>query len=80
MAKRDQFGGTLGRHNPGELGYSQYVAFLQHTLPDKSQGLGSHLDLPGGDGNPLGVILRANVDHVSVPLRIQVGQFATIHA
>ena len=64
MAQWDQFGGLLGRHNPGDLGYRQHVAFFHQALAHQRQRLGLEMHFSASRGPTFGIGFFAHIDHV----------------
>ena len=63
MAERDELGGPLGAHDPGELGDCEHVALRRVAVDDEREGLLVHDDERLGDGAAGRRRLVADVDH-----------------
>src|SRR5476649_2774097 len=80
MAERDQVGRLLGRHDAGQLGDSQHVAFLGCPGLDQLDRRGLHGDRGARHRDALGDLLGADIDHVGVAALVEVGEGLLLHA
>ena len=73
MAERDQVGGALGRHDPGDAGHSQDIAFLEIARADARKRRRLHPDAAAGDGDAPRCWFVADIDHGGAALSVEVG-------
>ena len=74
MAKRDQIRRALGRHDPGDAGDAEHVALFVAAAAHLFEGPGQHADPAGGDRDPPGAVLGADIDHVRLAVLIKMGK------
>ena len=74
VAQRDEVAGFLGRHDAGDAGDAQHVAFFGVAGFDEGQGGGQHFDAAAGDGDAVRGGLGGHVDHVGLALGVKVGE------
>ena len=74
MTERDERGGLLGGHDPGEPRGLQRIAFLHRAGADQPQRLARHRDRSARDRFAVGDRLVADVDHLHAAAAIDVRQ------
>ena len=76
VAQRDQVGGFLRRHDPGNARGGKHVALCHRAVADRVEGLRRHSDAADRHGYAVRFSLGADIDHARLALRIEVGEFA----
>src|SRR5579872_4276045 len=66
---------ALGRHDTGDAGDAEHVAFLRIALADNGERLVLHDHFAFGDGNALGDGLVRHVDHAGLAAAAQMAKF-----
>ena len=71
VAKRDQIGRPLGRHDAGKSGDFEDITLGDSTTEDQLQRFRLHLDKIFGSGQAKRHFLLADIDHPGMPLFIE---------
>ena len=74
MAERHQLRGPLRALDRGDPGDADDVALLRSAADDHPQRRRLHADLTAGHGDAMGFLLRADVDHVSLSVLVEMRQ------
>ena len=75
MAERDQIMRLLGRHDRGDPGRREDIAFLGVARKARSSVAFCMTILPFGDRDALGRRLARNIDHIGLPRGGKMGEF-----
>ena len=75
MAQRDQVAGAFGCHDGGNAGNAEHVAFFGTTALDDVERGRLHPNGAAGDGDAMGFIFGADIDHVGLAGAVEVGEF-----
>ena len=74
VAQGDQFAGFLGRHDAGDAGNAQHVAFLAvPDFNDRQRG-GQHFNAATGDADAVRGGLAGHIHHVGLALGVEMGE------
>jgi hypothetical protein len=74
VAQRNEVAGLLGPHDACQASNAQHIALLGSARLDQRQCGRLHADAAHGHGGAVGAGLGAHVDHVGLPLGVEVGQ------
>ena len=75
VAQGDEVAGFFCRHDAGQAGHAQHIAFFGVAMGNQLEGAGQHLYAALGHGHAVGVGLLRHVDHVGLAMGIKVGEF-----
>ena len=74
VAQRNEFRGPLGGLDRGDPRHAQHVALALAPAVDQRQRRGLHQDPAADAGDTFGYILVADIDHVRLTGRVEVGK------
>lgn len=74
VAQGNEFAGFLGRHDGGNAGDAQHIAFFGGPAFNQGACAGQHFNAAGGNGDALGAGFVGHVYHVGQALRVEVGE------
>ena len=78
MAQRDQVRRALGRLDRGDPRDPEHVALFRVARAHHRQRGRAHLDAAAGARDTFGYILVGDVDHVRLPVRVEVGKMLIV--
>ena len=74
VAQGNQVAGFFGRHDAGNSGNAQHVAFFGGARFNQGQGGGQHVDAARRHANAVGAGLGRYIDHVGLALGVKMGE------